>query len=239
MADREESPDIDFQSYAKCLIIPDYVKHSDIPKIINYFDYYNIANVKDVYFHKHEEPEYYVNNEDNYGYAIIQIDEWFNNNCSKGFYENIINKNCRMIYEDLGSEEDNLYWDVELYEEDVDNKLKNNIIDDILEDEEDYIISSDDENWSEKNLNINKKSKSYSDLSDNEDNYEGDEYMFSFKSLERIRDTVNVCNKTILDAYELIKELKDIIIKKNRNFIKNNKRSSSENSWVRRLRIRK
>ena len=38
MADREESPDIDFQSYAKCLIIPDYVKHSDSPKIINYFD---------------------------------------------------------------------------------------------------------------------------------------------------------------------------------------------------------
>tara|TARA_B100000424_G_scaffold271070_1_gene272364 strand:+ start:545 stop:1456 length:912 start_codon:yes stop_codon:yes gene_type:complete len=92
------------------LTIPDLVLADDIPNIINWFHYYGIADVKNVKVLHHSEPEYYVEDKSPYGYAIIEISEWYMNNCSLSFYENIIAGSAKIVYDDPK------YWNVEFYE---------------------------------------------------------------------------------------------------------------------------
>ena len=76
----------------KVLYIPDYVVYEDVPTIIKYFDYYNIAKVKKVEIFKHIEPEYYVEDNNNYGFALIEIDKYYNNQGAINFYNNLENR---------------------------------------------------------------------------------------------------------------------------------------------------
>jgi hypothetical protein len=82
------------------LYIPDYVVVEDIPTIIKYFDYYNIAKVKKVQVFKHCEPEYYVEDRCPYGFALIEIDYYYNNQGARNFYSAIENKKGLIVYDD-------------------------------------------------------------------------------------------------------------------------------------------
>ena len=90
----------------KMLYIPDYVVYEDIPKIIKYFDDFSIAKVKDVQVIPHREPEYYVEDRYNYGYALIEIDYYYNQG-AYNFYNSIENNKARMVYDDP------YYWEVQ------------------------------------------------------------------------------------------------------------------------------
>jgi hypothetical protein len=84
----------------KNLYIPDYVTPEHIPIIISYFDYYNIAKVKKVEVFKHLEPEYYVENTNNYGFALIEIDTYYVNQGARNFYSAIENNKGLIVYDD-------------------------------------------------------------------------------------------------------------------------------------------
>ena len=84
----------------KTLYIPDYVVYEDIPTIIKYFDYYKIAKVKRVDVFKHLEPEYYVEDVSNYGYAYIEIEEYYDNQGARNFYNRIENNKGIIVYND-------------------------------------------------------------------------------------------------------------------------------------------
>ena len=91
--------------------ITDLVLPEDIPTIINWFDYNGIANVKDVNVYKHSDSECNVNYRPiYYGYAVIEISEWYKNNISKSFYESLIARSGKIVYDEPE------YWDVEFYE---------------------------------------------------------------------------------------------------------------------------
>lgn len=91
----------------KMLYIPDYVVYEDIPKIIKYFDDFSIAKVKTVQVIPHREPEYYVEDRYNYGYALIDIDYYYYNQGACNFYNSIENNKGRMVYDDP------YYWEVQ------------------------------------------------------------------------------------------------------------------------------
>jgi hypothetical protein len=91
----------------KMLYIPDYVVYEDIPKIIKYFDDFSIAKVKDVQVIPHREPEYYVEDRYNYGYALIEIDYYYYNQGACNFYNSIVNNKGIMVYDDP------YYWEVQ------------------------------------------------------------------------------------------------------------------------------
>lgn len=88
----------------KMLYIPDYVVIQDIPTIIKYFEDFSIAKVKQVEVFKHPETEYY---EDNYGYALIEIDYYYYNKGSYNLYKSIENNKGIMVYDDP------LYWELQ------------------------------------------------------------------------------------------------------------------------------
>jgi len=91
----------------KMLYIPDYVVYEDIPTIIKYFEDFNIAKIKNVQVFKHLEPEYYVENQYNYGYALVEVEYYYNNQGAQNFYNAIENNKFLMVYDDP------LYWEVQ------------------------------------------------------------------------------------------------------------------------------
>jgi hypothetical protein len=103
------------------LYIPDYVVVEDIPTIIKYFDYYNIAKVKKVQVFKHCEPEYYVEDRCPYGFALIEIDYYYDNQGARNFYRSIENKKGLIVYDDPN------FWEVQFspFKEDNSNVLVN------------------------------------------------------------------------------------------------------------------
>lgn len=103
------------------LYIPDYVVVEDIPTIIKYFDYYNIAKVKKVQVFKHCEPEYYVEDKSYYGFALIEIDYYYDNQGARNFYSSIENKKGLIVYDDPK------FWEVQFspLDEDTSNVLVN------------------------------------------------------------------------------------------------------------------
>jgi hypothetical protein len=92
------------------LTITNSVLPTDIHRIIDWFLYYNIADVSHVSIRKHIEPEYYEEDKTLYLYAVVEIKEWYNNNGSRNFYNNIVSGTAKMIYDDPQ------YWEVEFYE---------------------------------------------------------------------------------------------------------------------------
>ena len=103
------------------LKISDYFTYSDIPKVYHYFDYYNIAKVKNVTYYDHVESEYNIEDKQFYGYAIIEIEEWYNNNSAKFFYNAISENKGKMVYDDP------YYWDVEFHDVEVKEEEKNEV----------------------------------------------------------------------------------------------------------------
>ena len=192
----------------KTLTIPDYVLPMDVPKIINWFDYYNIANVKNVDFREHPEPEYYVEDKPYYGYAVIEIDKWYKNNSSLTFYEYLASGSAKMVYDDP------YYWVVEFYEPRTQEEELNNVI-----------------------INL----KGVSNNKEEDDEYYNEEFI-EFKSRKRSRvQTRSMTKRTedksksnLLNTEHLT--LKDLIVKKNKNFNKREKRKPYKNEWTRRLR---
>ena len=72
------------------LIIEDYVTPLDVPKILDWFNDNSIAEIKDITYHKHEEPEYYVEDKQIYGYVLIEIDKWYDNAYSNYIYNHLV-----------------------------------------------------------------------------------------------------------------------------------------------------
>ena len=72
------------------LIIEDYVTPLDVPTILDWFNDNSIAEIKDITYHKHEEPEYYVEDKQIYGYVLIEIDKWYDNAYSNYIYNHLV-----------------------------------------------------------------------------------------------------------------------------------------------------
>lgn len=72
------------------LIIDDYVTPLDVPKILDWFNDNSIAEIKDITYHKHEEPEYYVEDKQIYGYVLIEINKWYDNTYSNYIYNHLV-----------------------------------------------------------------------------------------------------------------------------------------------------
>ena len=242
----------------KNLIIPEYVLEDDIPDIYHYFDYYNIASLKNVTFHPDTkimyenpttgEPEFY-------GYAKIEVEKWENNATSRGFYNSIINNKCKMVYDDPE------YWDVmfdtkeELYLEHPE-PLLHPLDEDVEEPRDEYDDECDDENDDEcddecddvpinlpidmpNNVQIEEPVEEQVD-DDSEDEPEDEpedevefNYEYYYKSYEPPQTRSRTKAKTNPGNDKMLTE---IIVKKNKNYLKNNKRKKYKNVWIRRLR---
>ena len=263
----------------KMIIIPDYVIPSDMPKIYHYFDYYNIASIKNVEIKQNIDitttTGYIYSNE--FCHAIIEVDEWCNNNSAYWFYQAIENNNCKMVYDDPS------YWDVEFYvklekdiEEDYEykNEVSNQSYEQVEEEEEeeeeevededgevfDYSYTAEQESTSsEFNSDSYSEYESGSEVDDSKDedyNHEesdnDEDIVYEYYKLDHNKSKHftrskskkdNKKRKMSVDAEKEIKHLKEendslkaILIKNNKNYLKNNKTKSFKNDWSRRLR---
>ena len=236
-------------STKKTLIIPHYVTEADIPTIWHYFDYFNIAKVGNIKYYDHDDQIQY-NSHYTYGFAIIEIDEWYNNTGGNNFYESIVSGKCRMVYDDP------FYWNVEFY----DDEIEENSVNHSCQDHESEMLN----NCNTHNADDNDKPDvdTNSDCNDNEsyydyesgsepddpkdldyefkesDNEEDNYYEFYHKRLEKKVKTVkkNMTNKNSETNDKNIICLSDQLVKKNKNYLKNNKTKSFKNEWSRRLR---
>lgn len=268
----------------KMLLIPDYVIPSDMPKIYHYFDYYNIASIKNVEIISNEKTN---NNETNINYvfsndfchAIIEVDEWRNNNSAYWFYQAIEDNKCKMVYDDPN------YWDVEFYvksenvaEQDYEykNEVSNQSYDNnqlSLNDEkdDDYEVEDEDGEVFDYSYNIEGSTSSEFD-SDSYSEYESGSELddpkdedYNFEESDNEEDVLyeyykmdhnkhkhftrskskkeNKKRKFSIEAQKEIQQLKEendnlkaLLIKNNKNYLKNNKSKSFKNEWTRRLR---
>ena len=229
----------------KMLYIPDYVVYEDIPTIIKYFEDFNIAKIKNVEICKHLEPEYYVEDKYNYGYALIEVEFYYNNQGAQNFYSAIENNKCLMVYDDP------LYWEVQFspFKEhaiplasdcntsncDCTTPTTHNVINicDTSEEEELYYSSSEEED------DIKDPDYVYEESSDDDYNYETyNKNYASFKSKQKAKKQklsheLSTMKKTI----EIIKNNQE----KMRLLLIHNKKLKSKDkehkiTWMRRLR---
>ena len=257
----------------KTLIIPNYVTEQDIPKIWHYLDYYNIAKVDDI--------KYYYDHDDD-GFAIIYIDEWYNNTGANNFYYSIVANKCRMVYDDP------YYWNVEFYkyphehehehehehvanhEHVAEHEAKHEHVaehvaehehqhehedddDDVDEDEDEdtvdkYNLANQDLNESDNESYYDYESESETDdVKDldyefKETDEELDQYYEYYDSYHmRVKNKVKTVkkqktNKKSESNDKNVVNLSDQLVKKNKNYLKNNKTKSFKNEWSRRLR---
>ena len=236
------------------LTIPDLVLPQDIPTIINWFDYYGIADVKNVDVREHPEEEYYVEDRPFYGYAVIEIREWYKNNGSLSFYKNLIAGNAKMVYKDPE------YWDVEFYEQrtqEEENAIAENLQEkfDEVEDDEDEEYYSEEEYWAaeaqeaKEQMESDEQEDDYEDEDDpNDEDYEFEEtdeeedskYEYVAPKRHKMETRLKTKRKedksktTNLDTENIT--LEELIVKKNKNYVKRNKRKSYKNVWTRLLR---
>ena len=225
----------------KMLYIPDYVVYEDIPTIIKYFEDFNIAKIKNVEICKHLEPEYYVEDKYNYGYAVIEVEFYYNNQGAQNFYSAIENNKCLMVYDDP------LYWEVQFspfttfdtntsYAHcDCSSPTTHNVIDicDTSEEEEEIYYSSEEED------NPKDPDYVYEESSDDDYNYETyNKNYFNFKTKQKAKKQklsheLSTMKKTI----EVIKTNQE----KMRLLLIHNKKLKSKDkehkiTWMRRLR---
>jgi hypothetical protein len=233
----------------KMLIIPDFVIYDDIPVIYNYFDYYNIAKVKNVSLYEFPDRDYNTECYHIYYYAIVEIDEWQNNNCSKNFYQRIHDEQCYMVYDDPN------YWELYFYNEnkyysynETDYTTISNIE---IEPQDNQVISHVDNHESEKE----DECESEEELNESDDLYDetyefeetDDEQDLAFEFYYKKVDSPKYYtrsqaknkrkfNEEFDQLKKEVKELKDVIIKKNKNYLKKNKTKVAKNEWTRHLR---
>ncbi len=215
----------------KTLKITDYFAPFDIPKVYHYFHYYNLATLKDVTYYDHLEPEYNAEDKPFYGFAIIEIEEWHNNNSAKFFYNAISENKGKMVYDDPN------YWDIEFdnveeVKEEKDEINKPNI---------NLKVEVNDETNEEYNLNENPDER--------EDEDDDEDYVFSNEDdyyHEFYKKYDNSPQKNKKRKYSAIIEnlkaennnLRELLIKKQKNYKKNNKKKDNKPSWYRRLRVK-
>tara|TARA_Y100000741_G_scaffold256579_1_gene197826 strand:- start:1265 stop:2164 length:900 start_codon:yes stop_codon:yes gene_type:complete len=276
------------------LTIPDLVLPEDIPYITNWFDYYGIANVENVDVYEHPEAEYYVEDRPIYGYAVIKIREWYKNNSSKNFYNNLISGCAAIIYDDPH------YWNVELIEtperkneypvnnivENLNNKF-DNVQDKPNENRTHLLVNEDMARWEyndpdEADILGNRNDEDYYSYdeetycnseaqktkelmetdekkNDDEDEDEPRDEDYEFKETDKYKEEYlkyeyvhlklkrhkmetrsktkckeNKSKKTDLDTENIT--LEDLIVRKNKNYTKRDKRKPFKNEWSRRLR---
>lgn len=244
----------------KVLYIPDFILPQDIPKVYHYFDCYNIAKLKSVEVFDHPEPEYNCEDRAYYGYAIIVVDKWYNTNISKSFYQSIVENRCKMVYDDP------YYWDLEFYEGyDIDNyengenekitiKIEESNIptpppislneeltnyeNNLEKDEDSY--SQDSFESDEENDDINDVTYEFSDSENEED--QAFEYYIKYEKKKLNKSKKNSKKRKFNEEVEALKkeniELKELLIKRNKNYLKNNKKKPEKNVWSRRLRVK-
>jgi len=260
------------------LTIPDLVLPRDIPTIINWFDYYGIADVMNVDVLPHPEPEYNVEDRPFYGYAVIEIRQWYKNNSSKNFYNNLMLGCAAIIYDDPK------YWQIQFYEPTpseahniVDNLETNNSHPSINEDEarweydgpgyadifgnrndEDYFsYGEEDPVWLQE---IKQKIKSEKDVPKEDipkediPNHEDYEYkeideeeedlMYEYVAPKNHKMETRSKRKSKEDKSKVTSHavntetitLENLIVRKNKNYAKRDKRKPFKNEWSRRLR---
>lgn len=258
----------------KMIIIPDYVIPSDMPKIYHYFDYYNIASIKNVEIKQNTDstttPGYNYIYSNEFCHAIIEVDEWYNNNSAYWFYQAIENNNCKMVYDDPS------YWDVEFYvklEEDYEykNEVSNQSYEQVDDEDEDEVEDEDGEvfdySYTEEQESTSSEfnSDSYSEYESGSEVDDSKDEDYNLEESDNDEDIVyeyykmdhnkskhftrskskkdNKKRKMSVDAEKEIKHLKEendslkaILIKNNKNYLKNNKTKSFKNDWSRRLR---
>jgi len=235
----------------KMLIIPDFVIYDDIPVIYNYFDYYNIAKVKNVTLYEFPDRDYNTECYHVYYYAIIEIDEWYTNNCSRNFYQRIYDEQCFMVYDEPN------YWELYFYNENnyysynetdyttplkieiepVDNEV-NNQVDNHESDSEEVNDNELESNVDEED-DLNDETYEFEETDDEEDLA----FEYYYKKIDSPKyytrsqaKNKRKFNEEFEQLKKEVKELKDIIIKKNKNYLKNNKTKVVKNEWSRRLR---
>lgn len=213
------------------LKISDYFTYSDIPKVYHYFDYYNIAKVKNVTYYDHVESEYNIEDKQFYGYAIIEIEEWYNNNSAKFFYNAISENKGKIVYDDP------YYWDVEFYfneekslsQEKDDKELQN----DLEEYETKYNVVVKDENF----VFDDEVKEEEQNEEDQEDEDKKIQYEFYKKYDNRSKNNKKQKYSSIIENLKAENnDLRQILIKKQKNYRKNNKSKDKKSSWYRRLR---
>lgn len=237
----------------KVLYIPDFILPQDISKVYDYFKTFNIAKLKNVQVFDHSEPEYNCEDRAYYCYAIIIVDEWYNNPDTYSFYKSIEENRCKIVYDDP------LYWDLEFYEDE-----------DLLKEENEKVTIKIEEfsipppppvslNESFKSENDEHAEDNYSEDSFEENDFSNDEtYEFSDseneedkafeyyikyekKKLSKSKKT-NAKKRKYNQEVEALKEenneLKELLIKRNKNYLKNNKSKPEKNAWSRRLRVK-
>ena len=213
------------------LKISDYFTYSDIPKVYHYFDYYNIAKVKNVTYYDHVESEYNIEDKQFYGYAIIEIEEWYNNNSAKFFYNAISENKGKMVYDDP------YYWDVEFYfneekslSQEKDDRLLQN---DLEEYETKYNVVVKDENF----VFDDEVKEEEQNEEDQEDEDKKIQYEFYKKYDNRSKNNKKQKYSSIIENLKAENnDLRQILIKKQKNYRKNNKSKDKKSSWYRRLR---
>lgn len=235
----------------KMLIIPDFVIYDDIPLIYNYFDYYNIAKVKNVTLYEFPDRDYNTECYHVYYYAIIEIDEWQKNIGSQNFYQRIFDEQCYMVYDEPN------YWDLYFYNENkyysynetdyttplkieieaVDNEVNNQVDNH----ESDYEEVNDTESESSVDEKDDLKDETYEfEETDDEQDLAFEYYYKKIDSPKYYTRSQAKNKRKFNEEFDQlkkeVKELKDIIIKKNKNYLKNNKTKVVKNEWTRRLR---
>ena len=208
----------------KFLYIPDYVVYQDTLTIINYFDYYNIAKVKNVEVHKHTETEYLTEDNNNYGFAIIEIDYYYNNQGARNFYSSIESGKGLIVYDDPNS------WEVQFspFNHYTCNTISSQVI---KEEDETYVFEEEEETLDDFNYDIYKQ---------NFNSFKKKQYSKKQKLNEHLFEMKKLIN-TISNDQEKI--LKLLIINNNlKNKKQNKKQNINQNrdvktSWNRRLRV--
>jgi hypothetical protein len=200
------------------LKIPDYIAPFDIPKVYEYFDYYNLATLKDVTYYDHVEPEYNAEDKPFYGFCIIEIDHWHNNNSAKFFYNAISENKGKMVYNDP------YYWDVEFHDIEVKEEEKNEL-----------------NQTSNLNLEVNEDNNVDQEnyVFESEDDTNDSHYKFYEKYDNSSRTNKKRKYSSIIENLKAEnKDLRELLIKKQKNYKKNNKNKDNKPSWYRRLRVK-
>lgn len=213
------------------LKITDYFAPFDIPKVYHYFDYYNLAKVKNVTYYDHAEPEYNAEDKPFYGFGIIEIEEWYNNNSAKFFYNAISENKGKMVYDDP------YYWDVEFdnvevkyeqvnHEENINLNVKLEVKE-VEEEEEDVEEEEVDD--------PNDEDYVYEDEDETNDLY----YEFYKKYDNRSQKNKKRKYSAIIENLKAENnDLRKLLIKKQKNYKKNDKSKDKKSSWYRRLRVK-
>ena len=201
----------------------------DVTKVYNYFDYYNLATIKNV--------THYYNMETNYtGYLIVEIEKWHNNTSAKIFY-NAIDENKGKIMHD-----DPHYWDVQFHNTEfikpnIHLKIK------VQEDDSDNEEEVKEEEKEVKEIKEVKEEKEELDEDEEYYEYEDETKDLTYMFYKKYDNNSRTNKKRIYSAFiENLKaennELRELLIKKQKNYKKNNKKKDNKFSWHRRLRVK-